>query len=287
MSNLPATREGYSAEEIELIKSMIAKDTTDQELQLFMYQCKRTGLDPFSRQIHAVKRRNNMTNRDEMTIQTGIDGYRLIADRTGKYAGNDDFEYGPEVNGYPSWARATVWKIVSGQRVAFSATARWKEYSQRKRDGNLTHFWSSKPYIMLGKCAESMALRKAFPQELSGLYTHEEMAQADEIIDAEPVRHIEAGATPAEPEQPPEPEQHQAPASNGKLDRNKALSRIRDLMAGVGELTDGKRYNEFHLTNKLKKHYGTDNLADMTDAQLVEFGKSLKAEYESLQQEAE
>jgi len=282
MSNLPAVREGYSAEEIELIKSTIAKDTTDQELQLFMYQCKRTGLDPFSRQIHAVKRRNNATGRDEMAIQTGIDGYRLIADRTGKYAGNDDFEYGPEVNGYPSWARATVWKIVSGQRVAFSATARWKEYAQTKRDGKLTHFWNSKPYIMLGKCAESMALRKAFPQELSGLYTHEEMGQADnEIIDVEPVRHIEAEATPAEPEQEPEPQQ-QAPASSGK--RDKMLSRILDLMTWIGEKTDGKRYNEHHLKNKLKQLFDVYNLADMTDNQLIEFGKSLSAEHDLLKE---
>ncbi len=169
----------FSVEQIALIKRTICKDATDDELTLFTHQCKRSGLDPFSRQIHAVKRWDSAAGRQVMTIQTGIDGYRLIADRTGLYAGNDEPVYDTETAKNPGKASVTVWKIVSGQRVPFTRSARWDEFKQTKKDGSLTKFWATMPYLMLGKVAEALALRAAFPQELSGIYTNEEMSQAD------------------------------------------------------------------------------------------------------------
>ena len=157
----------FSSDQVDLIKRTIAKGATNDELQLFINQCQRTGLDPFNRQIYFVKYGGNMS------IITGIDGYRLQADRTGKYAGNDDpvFE---ERDGKIIKASVTVYKIVKGVRCAFTATARWEEYASDKNPQ-----WKKMPYTMLGKCAEALALRKAFPAELSGLYTKEEMDQAD------------------------------------------------------------------------------------------------------------
>jgi len=159
----------YSPDQVDLIKRTVAKGATDNELALFLYQCQRTGLDPLSRQIHFVKRAG------QGAIQTGIDGYRVIAQRTGEYAGNDDPEYTGSDNAHPDAAKARVWRIVAGHRVSFEATARWSEYYPGEKQAFM---WRKMPFLMLGKCAEALALRKAFPAELSGLYTHEEMAQA-------------------------------------------------------------------------------------------------------------
>lgn len=171
-----------SREKIELIKQTVAKGATDLELELFFHACKRTGLDPLMKQIYAIKRWNSQERRETLAFQTGIDGYRLIAERTGCYAGSSDAEYeeGMSAGAPPILARVTVTKLVNGMPCHFTASARWNEYVQKNKEGQPTSMWQKMPYLMLAKCAESLALRKAFPAELSGLYTHEEMQQADE-----------------------------------------------------------------------------------------------------------
>ena len=173
----------FDSSKLDLIKRTVAKGATQDEFELFLHACKRTGLDPLMKQIHAIKRWSAAEGRETMAIQTGIDGYRLVADRTGKYAGSDDAVF-EEKDGKPVKATVTVWKMVEGQRMAFTASARFDEYAQKKKDGTLTSFWLKMSYGQLAKCAESLALRKAFPAELSGVYTHEEMMQAD----TEPVK---------------------------------------------------------------------------------------------------
>ncbi len=161
----------WDAGQVDIIKQMIAPGISDAELRLFALVCQRTGLDPFLKQIYAIMR-NDKGGGKRMSIQTGIDGYRLMAARTGELAGIDDAEFDTEEAQHPRWAKVTVWRFVKGQRVPFTARARWQEYSQQ------SPMWSKMPFLMLAKCAESLALRKAFPAELSGIYTHEEMAQA-------------------------------------------------------------------------------------------------------------
>lgn len=202
----------WNGQQIRLIADQVAKKSTPAELALFLQVAKGTGLDPFRKQIHAVHRYDKKLGREVMSIQVGIDGYRAIAERTGTYAGNDDpvFEEG---QGHPTRATVTVWRIVGGQRVPFSATARWTEYAPEKGPG--TFMWRRMPHLMLGKCAEALALRKAFPGALSGLYTDEEMHQADaRVVDvdarvSEPARppRRQAGerAPDAEPDPDPEP----------------------------------------------------------------------------------
>ena len=154
--------------QVDLIKSQIAVGATDDELKLFLHVADKSGLDPLSRQIYFIKRSG------KMTIQTGIDGFRAVADRTGQYVGSSDpvFEENGEI---PSKATVTVNKVVGGIVGNFTATARWEEYYPGKSQGFM---WDKMPHTMLGKCAEALALRKAFPAQLSGLYTGDEMDQA-------------------------------------------------------------------------------------------------------------
>lgn len=167
----------WTPEQIELIKRTVAKGTTNDELQLFLYIAKRTGLDPFARQIYCMKRWDSTQNKDVMTPQTGIDGFRLVADRTGKYApGNISWNI---VNGRVVSATATIKKLVADTWHEVTATAFFEEYAQHKNDDTLTRMWTKMPKLMIGKCAEALVLRKAFPAELSGVYTHDEMMQAD------------------------------------------------------------------------------------------------------------
>lgn len=173
----------YTQEQIELIKNTVAKGATIDEFKLFMVVAARSGLDPFTKQIHFVKRGG------QGTIQTGIDGYRTIAERTKTLAGIDDAIYNTESEPHPNKATVTVYRLIDGQRISFTASARWSEYvPQAGQD----FMWKKMPYLMLGKVAEALALRKAFPNDLSGLYTHEEMAQAGDT-------GIPSNSSPARP----------------------------------------------------------------------------------------
>ena len=170
----------FTNEQVELLKRTVAKGASDDELRLFAMICRRTGLDPFARQIHAIKRWNSETQREDMVIQTGIDGLRLIAERTGRYAPGDAPTYQYADDNSLLAATAYVKKqTLDGTWHVVAATARYDEYVQKRRGGDVTIFWKRMPHGQLAKCAEALALRRAFPQETSGLYTHDEMQQAE------------------------------------------------------------------------------------------------------------
>lgn len=164
---------------LQLLKDVFFKTATHEEFQLFVHACERTGLDPFMKQIYPVKRWDSTLKREAMTIQTGIDGYRLIAERTGCYAPGKEPTFAYE-GGKVISATSYVKKLTKdGTWHEISATAFFDEYCQKNKEGNPTSMWAKMPHSQLAKCAESLAIRKAFPAELSGLYTKEEMDQSE------------------------------------------------------------------------------------------------------------
>ncbi|MDF2457655.1 MAG: prophage LambdaCh01, recombination protein Bet [Nitrospira sp.] len=187
----------WTKAQLELLKRTVAKGTTDDEFSLFAYTCRRTGLDPFIKQIYAIKRWDPESDSFKMGIQVGIDGYRLVAHRTGKLCGIEPAEFieDPDESWHPKQATVTVYAYdAQGEKRAYTHTVRWREYVQKKKDGTPVKMWSEKgmPYNQLGKCAEAGALRKAFPFDLSGILTHDEVPTIDiEVLSGDGTAQVE------------------------------------------------------------------------------------------------
>lgn len=176
---------------IQLWTDSYMKGATKDEVSLFANVCKRTRLSPEVKQIHPVPRFDSKLNRQVWTFQISIDGFRLIAERTGRYAPGRESSYAYNDKNELISATAYVKKMTDdGTWHEVAYTAFYKEYVQTTKDGTPTKFWKDMEHVMLSKCAESCALRKAFPADLSGLYTQEEMTQAQHPIEIE-VKSIE------------------------------------------------------------------------------------------------
>jgi phage recombination protein Bet len=166
----------WTLEQTQLISTTIAPGCSNDELRLFAYACQRTGLDPFSRQIYAIRRAG------KMTIQAGIDGLRSIAERTGQLDGSETLWCGDDGVWTDVWlgskppaaAKTTIWRKGAGH--PFTGVARFQDYNAGQG------LWSKMGATMIAKCSEALALRKAFPADLSGVYSTDEMDQAVEPV---------------------------------------------------------------------------------------------------------
>ena len=188
----------YSNEQIQLIKNNVAKGASDDELKLFLHIAGKTGLDPFTRQIYCVPRWDSKLGRNVYSAQTSVDGFRLVALRSGQYAGQlGPYWCGEDGHWVDVWLKkelplaAKVGVLRHDFKEPLWGVAKFEGYKQTNKNGELTSFWKKMPDLMIAKCAESLALRKAFPNELSGLYSQEEMPEVketEEIEQQEPIK---------------------------------------------------------------------------------------------------
>lgn len=207
-----------------LARSMLSKFTPDEQ-GMFFATCESSGLDPFARQISANGRWDAKAQREVLQITINIDGFRAIASSTGKYRG----QLGPYWCG-----KDGVWKDVWLAETAPAAAkveiihadfdkplvsvATWEQYVQKKRDGGVNQMWSKMGPMMLAKCAEALGLRRAFPENLSGLYT------ADEINERTDIEH--------------EPESSGPPPATGAARAKEVLAKAGHPVKTAAEISD-------------------------------------------------
>ncbi len=194
-----ASSRSLTTEDLQTLEKagVIPANSDPAQVAVFARVCKEKTLSPFTKQVHLT--RYNTKDGAKYTIIVGIDGYRSIASRTGLHAGTEDakFDLMPDSSfktaaqlssekRLPVSATVTAWKIVANQRVPFTHTAVFAEFSTGLQK------WATMPIQMIAKCAEAFALRKGWPDELAGLHIDEEIgAFEDKQISATPGRVVE------------------------------------------------------------------------------------------------
>jgi phage recombination protein Bet len=202
----------FSPSQIDLLKSSLYPNVPDDQMKLFVATCDRTGLDPFARQIYMVERKfkdqRTQEWKSKYEIQASIDGLRVVAERTGHYQGQDGpYWCGKDGQWKDVWLDAAppmaakIGVLKGGFSQALWSVAKWDSYAQISRDGKMSPMWKKMPDLMLAKCAEALALRRAFPNQLSGIYTGEEMAQADNPVTSSGPQTSPPPSTQGEPKE--------------------------------------------------------------------------------------
>ena len=196
----PAIQERFGLDQSDwraLVDSVFPAAKTTGAVILALAYCRARKFDPFRKVVHIVPIWDKERQCEVETVWPGIAEYRTTAARTAVYAGHDKVDHGPVMertfedvdrNGkkygdvtvaFPEWAQMTVYRFVNGQRCAFPGPqVYWLETYGSKKNGCPNTMWADRPIGMLDKCAEAAALRGAFPEELGGEITAEEVRNA-------------------------------------------------------------------------------------------------------------
>ena len=211
-------------DQLDLVRRTVALGSTDAELELYLFDCQRRGVHPLDRLIHFTKRGGRYTP------ITSIDFLRGRAHDTGEMAGSDDVVFDKDAR----TATVTVHRLTRGVRYAYTATARYAEYVPAPGQD---HMWKRMPHVMLGKCAEALALRKAFPQQLGGLYVKEELEQARPDFVTEATSIADQYALPPVATLPPEAEPDDDARATQDVAVDATAARLARLRPGVVIIT--------------------------------------------------
>jgi phage recombination protein Bet len=276
----------FGGKEVALIKQSKCPDSTPEEFNLFLYDSASRGLNPLKNEIYFVKRSvyNPKTGKSEgrASHQVGIDGFRIIAQKSGEYRGQTKVEYGAEVT--YAGIKAPCWAEVGVMRKGFDtpvyAKAFFAEYVQSfKKDGveKLGTMWQKMPYLMIAKCAEALALRKAFPDCLAGLYTNDEMSQAEpaEVKEVSTLKEKKVIVPKIEKEKAKKVvEEITNNLTNGGLAMPDTIAIFETMWEEVIGLY---KYDEAKAAETRKKILGDKELEEMTDVEVKRFIKMLDA----------
>lgn len=198
MENKEVTKTNYNldldkSETQAVLINTVAKGASKAEFMMFLEMCKTSGLNPFKKEIWFIKTYTGVQ------MMTGLNGFYEIANSNPMYDGIEVIESEVKleilVDGkkkeVPEYMEARVWR--KDRKFPDVARAKWVEFAKPliSEKGKVT-IWGTIPSIMLSKCAESMALRKAFPQKLNGLYTEEEYIESNSI----PVQSANSKSSP-------------------------------------------------------------------------------------------
>lgn len=259
--------------QVAALRQIGVQNASNADLAVFFHTCKRTGLDPFARQVYMIARGG------KQTMQTGIDGLRLVAQRTAERTretfGYEDTMWADDAGvwhdmwlgeGKPAAAKVTV--VRNGQR--FPAVAMYREYAQTSPN------WREKPALMLAKCAEAAALRKAFPMDLSGIYTPDELAPDAPARAARPAG-MDAVRAAVAPEQPVDDVEDADVVDEGTGEVQPITAKTRGaLFALMGEMQVGDDDAQRRFLSDTLGHEVTSR-ANLTEAEGLLAGRRLRA----------
>jgi len=218
---------------IPVLQSSLYPGAKPESIKLVLGYCRAANLDPMQKPVHIVPmlvstgKKNDRGYDDKEwrdVVMPGIGLYRVQAARTGELAGIDEPEFGPLINVFgtdaPEWCRVTVYRMIGGQRVAFTAREYWIEnYAVKGRDSQAPNaMWARRPRGQLAKCAEAQALRKAFPELGSQPTADETIIDPVDVVDATPTPVQANMGVARKSKAAPKAEAHQAAERNA--DRN-------------------------------------------------------------------
>lgn len=265
----------WDAHQLAALKQLGIDQASNGDLAVFLNFAQRTGLDPFARQIYMIGRNSNQGKK--WTIQASIDGLRIVAERSGDYAGQVGPEYcGEDGQWRDTWTSNTppvaarVGVLRHGFQAPLYGVAYYEEYAQKN-----SPMWSDKPRLMLAKCAEALALRKAFPNDLAGLYTADEMGAAErqattpaaETIQADPQTGeiIEDAQVEIVDEGNPNPASDAQLKAIGAMMRKLGVTEADDRHALAGKIV-GRAIADGHELTKADAHKVIDTIKPLADS---------------------
>ena len=246
---------------LDLIKKQVAIGATDDEFLMFIYQAQRTGLDPLAKQIYFIKRKTKVKKFDEErkayvetyeykpSIQASIDGLRVVAQRSKEYAGQDEPVFETDKSGKLVRCTVIVYKFNPKTGERYPAAHGVAYFSEYVPTTGQDFMWTKMPHTMLAKVAEALALRKAFPQDLSGLYTQEEMKE-QQVIDNVIVESQEQTVTPVKTL--PAAKEIKKPVAKTRIVKGE-ITKVKTFKKPLTKKEVGKKYKAVKKVDKLEQ----------------------------------